>query len=104
MAIFETDGKEYELKYNLKRVGMIENVTEMPTMAELQKHRGMLSIQHLMVYFGYAVKEADSDAFLPPKKGMEMAESLIESQGYNTVCGWVLEAIQRDCPFFFPAD
>lgn len=103
MNEFEFDGKQYELKYNLKRIEMIESATELPTMAALRKYQGMLSLQQLKIYLGYAVKEEGSDAFLPPKKGMEMAESLIESEGYTSVCGLVLESLQRDCPFFFRA-
>lgn len=103
MSGFEFDGKEYELKYNLKRVEMIESVTEMPTMAALQAYKGMLSINQLKVYFGYAVKELGSDSFFPPKKGMEIAELMLETEGYTKVCGLVLECLDRDCPFFFQA-
>ena len=42
MTGFEVNGKEYELKYSMKRIEMIESVTDMPTMAALQKYRGML--------------------------------------------------------------
>ena len=45
MTGFEFNGKEYELKYSMKRIEMIESVTDMPTMAALQKYRGMLSLQ-----------------------------------------------------------
>lgn len=101
MSGFEYEGKEYELKFNQKRIEMIEAVTDMPTMAALRKYQGMLSLQALKVYFGYTVKEVGSDTFLKPKQGMEMAEVLIESEGYTDVCGLVLESLERDCPFFF---
>ena len=42
--MFEINGKSYVLKYNLKRVEMIENAVGMPTMAEMQAHRGMLGL------------------------------------------------------------
>ena len=103
MTGFEFNGKEYELKYSMKRIEMIESVTDMPTMAALQKYRGMLSLQQLKTYFAYAVKEVGSDVFLKPKDGLEMVETLIESEGYTDVCGLVLQSIQRDCPFFFQA-
>ena len=97
----EYNGKEYELKYNLKRIEMIEAVTNMPTMAELRKTYGYLGIASLKVYFAYGLKEEGADAFVKPKEGMAMAEALIENEGYLAVNGAVLEALERDCPFFF---
>ncbi len=102
--MFEYNGNSYVLKYNMKRIEMIESQTNMPTMAEIRRTGGMLGVASLKAYIAYAVKEEGSDAFLPPKKGIELAESLIESNGYADVCAMVLESIERDCPFFFQAD
>lgn len=99
--MFEINGKTYVLKYNLKRVEMIENATGVPMMSDLYSHRSMMSLTALKTYFAYGLKEEGSDAFVAPKKGMEMAEALIESEGYLAVNGAVLEALERDCPFFF---
>lgn len=99
--MIEFDNKTYELKYNLKRVEMIEATTGMPTMAELQRTRGMIGIASLKAYFAYGLKEVGEDTFIPPKKGMEICEQMIESEGYTAVCGTVMEVLERDCPFFF---
>lgn len=99
--MFEINGKNYVLKYNLKRVEMIENAVGMPTMAELNAHKGLLGVTALKTYFAYGLKEEGSDVFVAPKKGLDMAEALIENEGYLAVNGAVLEAIERDCPFFF---
>lgn len=99
--MFEINGKNYVLKYNLNRVEMIENAVGMPTMADLNSHRGMLGITALKTYFAYGLKEEGADTFVAPKKGMEMARDLIENEGYMRVNGAVLEALERDCPFFF---
>ncbi len=99
--MIEYGGKNYELKYNQKRIEMIEAVTNMPTLADLKRTSGMLSLASLKAYIAYGIKEQGADAFLPPKKGMEIAASLIEENGYANVCGAVLEALERDCPFFF---
>ena len=101
--MIEYDGKNYVLKYNMKRIEMIESVTNMPTLAEIKRTEGMLSLLSLKAYVTYAIKEEGDEKFLPPKKGMEIAESLIESNGYVDVCGLVLECLERDCPFFFQA-
>ena len=99
--MFEIDGKTYVLKYSIKRVELIEAVAKMPMMAELYAHNGMLSIQALKTYFAYGLKEEGADAFVTTKKGMEMAEALIENEGYMAVNGAVIDALERDCPFFF---
>ena len=99
--MFEIGKKTYVLKYNMKRVELIENTVGMPMMAELGTHRGMLGLTSLKMYFAYGLKEEGSDTFVKPKKGMEMAEALIENEGYMKVNGAVLEALERDCPFFF---
>lgn len=99
--MLEFNGKPYELKYNLKRIEMIENSTGTPMMAELRNNGGMLSIGHLKAYFAMALKEQGADTFVKPKTGMEMAEALIENEGYIAVNGAVIEALERDCPFFF---
>lgn len=100
--MIEYDGKKYTLKYNMKRIEMIESVTEMPTFAEIKRTGGFLGITPLKAYIAYGIKEEGEDTFLKPKKGMEIAESIIESNGYHEVCAMVLEALERDCPFFFP--
>ncbi len=101
--MIEVNGKKYILKYNLKRIELIESVTNMPTMAEIQRTRGYLGVMALKSYFAYALKEEGADSFVKPKEGMEICEALIESEGYENVCGLVLENMQRDVPFFFPA-
>lgn len=99
--MFEIDGKSYALKYNMDRVEMIENSIGMPTMAELYSHKGMLSLSALKAYLAHGLKEEGSDSFVPVKKGLEMAKNLIQNEGYTNTCGAVVEALERDCPFFF---
>ena len=81
--MFDVNGKTYVLKYNLKRVELIENTVGMKA------------------YFAYGLKEEGSDSYVAPKNGMKIAEDLIESTGYITINGAVMDAMQRDCPFFF---
>ena len=100
--MFTFDDKDFEFKFNIGRIELIEQVTEMPTLSNINRTGGMLSIKDLKYYFAYALKEANSDFFFPIKKGMEMCERMIEEQGYEVVCGLVLSSLERDCPFFFP--
>ena len=97
------DDKNYELKYNIQRIGLIEAATGTSVMATMQKNGGMLSINEYELYFAYALKEEGSELFVTPKKGMELAEKHLLEKGYAEAVAYVLEAIQRDCPFFFQA-
>jgi len=99
--MIEIDGKRYELKYNLKRVELIENATGKPMMAEVSQNSAMLSLVALKTYFAYGLKEEGSDSFVPTKTGIDMAERLIEGEGYLNVTAEVLAALERDCHFFF---
>lgn len=99
--MIEVNGKNYILKYNIGRIEIIEGVTGVPALAELNRNAGMISIRSLKIYFAYGLKEEGSDVFVPTKKAMEIAETLILNEGYSKVCGLVVEALERDCPFFF---
>lgn len=99
--MIQYSGKNYVLKYNMKRIEMIEAVTSMPTLADLKRTGGMISLASLKSYIAYGIKEEGKDTFLPYKEGVQIAETLIEQNGYTEVCAIVLEALQRDCPFFF---
>ena len=99
---FEIEGKEYGLKYNIKRLELIEATVGVPTMAHLVNNKGFLSLQHLKSYVGMALKEVGEDTFVPSRKGQEYAEALILSEGYETINAAVLEQMMEDCPFLFP--
>lgn len=99
--MIEYEGKNFELKFNIGRVELIEQQTEMPTLVQIQKTGGMLGLRELKIYFAYGLKEENADVFYPIKKGLEMCERLIEKKGYTFVVGLVLESLERDCPFFF---
>lgn len=101
--MIEIDKKNYVLKYSIGRIELIENATGVPTLAEIGKNNGMFSIRALKTYFAYELKEDGAEVFVPTKKAMEIADALILSEGYPKVCGLVLEALERDCPFFFQA-
>lgn len=47
------------------------------------------------------LKEKGADVFVMPRPAEKIAEAIIE-QDYREACAAVLEALERDCPFFFP--
>lgn len=99
----ELSGKRYELKYSLGRMERIEQAMKRPIAAALQAG-GLLSIQDLKIAIGMAMKEEDANAYVAPQKGLDLAEQLLEQEGYAKAIQTVLLAMQRDCPFFFQAD
>lgn len=102
--MIEHNNKKYVLKYNMQRIELIEAQTSMPTMAQINKTGGYFGLNDLKIYFKYALKEEGADVFVMPKKAEEIATDIIENTGYVNACGMVLEAIERDCPFFFRND
>ena len=42
--MFEIDGKEYELKFNIERIKLVENFLKLPTVADIVQTNGALSI------------------------------------------------------------
>ena len=97
----EIDGKGYELKYSSKRVKLIEASMGESILGILVNAKGCLSLQQLETCIALALKEVDGDVFVAQGKGREYAEALIENEGYSKVLTVVMDALQRDCPFFF---
>ncbi|SJZ37914.1 hypothetical protein [Garciella nitratireducens] len=98
--MFEIEGKIYEIKYNMKTIEKIENITRDSVLSRLSKNNGLLSISDLKIFIGNALFNEDGHR-VSPKQGMEITEKLIEVNGYIEVTKMVAEALQRDCPFLF---
>ena len=45
--MIQINNREYELKYNIGRIELIENVTKKPTLAALSESGGMLGVSSL---------------------------------------------------------
>ena len=100
MSEININDEIYELKFNMSRIEMIESQTSMPTLAQLRQTEGFLGISDLKAYLQFGLKKKGDDVFVMPKPAREIAEQLIE-RDYQEACYLVLEALQRDCPFFF---
>ena len=99
--MFEYNGKEYELKFNIERIKLVENFLKLPTVADIVKTNGALSINAIEVYFGYCLKEVGSDAFVSRKEGAEIAEAIMKEMGYLAVNNMIIEKMAEDMPFLF---
>lgn len=99
--MFEYNGKEYELKFNIERIKLVENFLKLPTVADIVKTNGALSINAIEVYFGYCLKEVGSDTFVSRKEGAEIAEAIMKEMGYLAVNNMIIEKMAEDMPFLF---
>lgn len=102
--MFEVDGVEYDIKFNVNRIELIEKALGTSIMAIATMQGSMFSITQLKTLLAYSVKESGSDVFLKPRVAMEMAENLIVNNGYVNVVNLVSAQLEEDCPFFFQAD
>lgn len=95
-------GIRYKLKYGLKRIEMIENTLGKSMVSIMQS--GSMTITELTVTFAYGLIREDSYVFEPTKKAKEMAEELLEAESgaYQKISDMIADALERDCPFFFP--
>lgn len=100
--MFEYNGVAYELKYGLKRIEMAENVLKRSVFEIIRS--GSMTTTELVVLFAYGSIKQGANAWEPPKKALAMAETMLGEPGaYGEMSDLIAEAIQRDCPFFFPA-
>lgn len=94
-------GQNLDLKYDIARIKLIEKVSSTSLMSMLSQSGGMMSLETLETYFAYGLKNVDNDSYVPVSKGMEIADDLLQKEGYAQIVSLVVEALQRDCPFFF---
>ena len=100
--MFEYNGKNYNIKFNIKRIEMIENTLKKSVVSVMQS--GALSVHELKVMFAYGAIKEGANAFEPPRKALDMADDMLSHPGsYAMMSDMVAEAIERDCAFFFPA-
>lgn len=99
--MIEYNGKQYELKFNLGRIKLIENYLKLPTVADIVSTNGALSIHSIETYFGFCLKELGSETFVQRKEGIAIADALIESEGYLKVNNMVITKMSEDMPFLF---
>ena len=101
--MLDIGGKQYELRYTLNRIALIEEAVGMPTVAELRKYNNLLRLSALKVYIAYGLQTAGTDHFVSIEDGARLADFYVKNSGYYKANDVVLKAIQKDCPFFLPS-
>ncbi len=98
--MYKIDGKQYDYKYTIQRIGMIEQAIGASLVGTIAASKGILSLEHLKILFAYGMLSEDG-VYVPLKKGMEFAEKLIEKDGLIKLSIEASEALLKDCPFLF---
>lgn len=96
---FEVNGRSFEVVITKARLNLYEQ-RHTPIMASFIRNDGALSNAELTALLAYGLK-LEGGTYVNPRKGTEMAEKLIEANGYGAVFECVFEALQRDCGFLF---
>lgn len=96
---FELNGKTYEIAYNIKRIEMYEN-NNTPVMATFSRNGGVFAIGQLKAIIAYGLR-LEGGQWVSPSQGLQMAEKLIETNGFLAMTEAVADALMRDCGFFF---
>lgn len=101
--MIEYQDKLYELKFNLKRVELIEAAMGKSIMAACvaADKNGLMQLRDLKAFYAYGLKETGAPVFVAPGAAREICEGLIEEIGYIPTVRLVQAALMRDLPFFF---
>lgn len=101
MRQFEVKGTPYEMKLTQERVKLIERKTGRAILSTLTADDGLLTIDAMEAFFGFAVKEAGADAFLGYTAGRDLLTDALEELGYAGVIRLVNEAAEGDLTFLY---
>lgn len=100
MQTFEVNGKTYEIKFSVLRAKMYEDATGVPLMTSFYKNGGVFSITEITNLVAYGLR-VEGGGWVSPKQGRDMAMRLLEENDYMALYEAVVDALQRDCGFFF---
>lgn len=99
----ECEGTQYELKFNLERLKLIEGALQKPIISVYTEHKGAFSFDEMEKIFQISLKEIGSDFFCSNKKAKEIFEAVIQQDnGYRDINNYIAQRLQENCPFLFP--
>ena len=99
--MFTVNGVTYTLKYNVKKVKIIEMATKTSLIADMARGNGVLPLQTLETAFTHALVEEVTNNAVKPSEAQEMFEKVLEENGYITLNTAIVEKIQSDLGFMF---
>ena len=92
--MFEFNGKQYELKFNMERQKYVENTTKTSLMGEFASNQGMFSILTMETVFRFCLHECGSDVFVGQKEAVQICDDLIKEKGYGSVVLMIQNAMK----------
>lgn len=99
--MFTYKEKDYELKFSLKQIELVENHCKKSLVADIVATNGALPISTIKVFFGFCLKDLSNDKFVAQKEGAEIAEEMIKTEGYLKVNNMIIQKMSEDVPFLF---
>lgn len=97
------NNENYELRFNVERVTMIEQAIKKPLVQVLQQ--GAMSLAEIKICIAYGLVKDGNHSHVQPKKASEIADEKLKERGsYLHLSNEIADAIERDCGFFFPKD
>lgn len=96
---FQIGDKAFFIKFNQKRIELYEQLNK-PLMAAFIQNGGAFSVAELKSLLAYGLC-TENGAWINPKKGKEIANALMEKNGYLAIYEHVSTALERDCGFLF---
>lgn len=102
--MFTIEDKEYDIEFSQKRIEAIENNLNRSVMDIISRSNAMMTLKELKTFVSYGLKQTGATAFVNPAQGMQIANKLLEVNGYARLLEAVFTAIERDCGFFFQVD
>lgn len=100
--MFKIDEKDYELKFNLTRIGVIEDALGKSLVAALAvTDNCQMAIKDIRTIFGYSLKEVGADTFVVPKTAKDLCDAYMEEHGYMQTVNLILKQVADDLGFLF---
>ncbi|MFR1698798.1 MAG: hypothetical protein ACLSU9_11040 [Anaerovoracaceae bacterium] len=101
--MIEYKDSKYELRYTIKRIEMIEAAIGKPLLSVIISNNGIVSISELKALYIHGLRKEDG-SYAGEKIANESFENVMNKMGYAALLEQIINTVQRDCPFFFPAD
>lgn len=99
----EFNNKQYDLKFNLERLNLIEKLLDKPIMSVYAENKGLFAFNEMEKVFQISLKEVGSDFFCSNKEAKEVFNAIVQQEnGYRDVNNFIAQRLQEDCPFLFP--
>lgn len=99
--MFEVDGDNLELRFNMQKIKTLESMHKISLMAELSHSRGMLSFHLMEGLFTVGLYNTTQETSVKGKKAQDIFNSLLEEQGYANMNAVIVGKLQEDLGFLF---